>query len=402
MRKKVLLLSNVPSPYLAPVYQSLKAETDWDLQVCYVSLWNAGVGWSKAAAKEYVKAGDFVLAKHGSMLAGCLGAQLVAAISLLAQLVKIRPGYLLIYGYTQLTQFTLLLWAVFFNVPFAIAGDANVYTDSAVGWRRTLKRWWLCNLVKRAAALVVVGIAGRMFWERYGAQPHQLFQAGFAVDNDYFRRASLKARVSALRLREENGWADSTVFLFVGRLIKRKNVAPLVAAVKQVGDLPIALLIAGDGPERNALELLAQGDERIRFAGMLTQQELPFYYAMSDVLVLPAEAEPWGLVINEAMACGLAVIAHRYCGATLDLVAEDNGFVLHSYAEKEMRQAIRLLANDRARVKRMQQHSLAKIEKWSTTAAAISLRNAVEATWHFPERLRRANPTISPDRSDAQ
>jgi glycosyltransferase involved in cell wall biosynthesis len=398
MRKKILLLSNVPSPYLSPIYHSLKAEAHWDLHVCYISSWNAGVGWSEVVANEYIKAGDVVLARRGTIM----GVQLAAALSLLIRLVKIRPGYLLIYGYTQLPQCLLLLWAIIFNIPFAIAGDANVYMDNVAGWRRVLKRWWLCNLVKRTAALITVGAACRMFWERYGAQSHQLFEAGFAVDNDYFRKESRQARAAALCLLEKYGWANSTVFLYVGRLIKRKNVAQLVAAIQQVRELPVALLIAGDGPERSELELLAQGDERIRFAGRLTQQELPFYYAMSDVLVLPAEAEPWGLVINEAMACGLAVIAHQHCGATLDLVAENNGFVLRSYAENEIKQAIWLLTQDKTKLKKMQQTSLDKIEARTMASAATALRNAIKKTWYMSEPLRPSNTTISLERSDRQ
>jgi glycosyltransferase involved in cell wall biosynthesis len=79
------------------------------------------------------------------------------------------------------------------------------------------------------------------------------------------------------------------------------------------------------------------------------QGELPKYYALADVLVLPASDEPWGLVINEAMAGGLAVIAHRECGAAVDLVGPENGVALEKLEVDELASAMdRILRGDQA------------------------------------------------------
>ena len=132
--------------------------------------------------------------------------------------------------------------------------------------------------------------------------------------------------------------------------------------MQQLRELPIALLIAGDGEERERLIELAGGNPYIRFAGSLTQAELPLYYSWSDVLVLPARAEPWGLVINEAMACGLAVIAHQHCGAAADLVTAENGAILQSYETAELAAALRWLAEDAESLARRKQKSREMIE----------------------------------------
>ena len=380
LRKNVLLLANVPSPYLSPVYERLKASADWNLTVCYVSVWNIGVGWAPASAIDYTTSTDVILIAQRSRIVPWLSDQTTATLALLRLLAKEPADYFLIYGYTRLPQLFLIGWALLLNIPFAIAGDANYYTDRAQGWRRAVKTWWLRLLARRAAALIVVGRASRMFWETYGAPARRLFHAGFAVDNDYFRAESVRQKDYAAQLRRQFGWEKHTVFLYVGRLIERKNIHQLIAAAQQINDLPVALLIAGDGEERAALEALADGHQRVRFVGSLTQAELPLYYALSDVLVLPARAEPWGLVINEAMASGLAVIAHQHCGATPDLVAADNGAVLQGFSVEELADALRSLAQDAATLLRFKQRSQEKIRGWSIPQAALGLKQAIDAT----------------------
>lgn len=399
---KILLLSNVPSPYLSPVYQLLKNNKAWELVICYVSDWNQGVGWTADSAHQYLAETDIVLARRKARIASMLGTQLLAAIVLLVRLIKLRPDCLLSYGYTQLPQLLLIWWASLTGVPIAIAGDANYYTDNVTGWRRLLKRRWLRYVVKRAKALVVVGTAGRLFWESYGAQSHQLFHAGFAVDNDYFQRESVIAQNDALRLREKFGWRQATVFLYVGRLIKRKNIHLLIAALKRSNKGSIALLVAGDGCERTALEALALADTRIRFVGALTQQQLPLYYALADVLVLPAETEPWGLVINEAMASGLAIIAHQYCGATIDLVARDNGVVLRGYEIDEIAKAMMFLATDNVKLEMLKRNSLVKIQSWTMSECASSLRKIIETMCNLPECHDLSSSMVCFERSDAK
>src|SRR5262249_10634541 len=116
------------------------------------------------------------------------------------------------------------------------------------------------------------------------------------------------------------------------------------------------------------------------FTGNVAPQELPLYYSMADALILPAEQEPWGLVINEAMACGLAIIAHKHCGAAVDLVDEKNGVKLEELSADEVARAMRLVAGDESRLLAMQQSSREKIQQWTIEAAARGIIRAVEAT----------------------
>lgn len=375
---RVLLLNNVPAPYFEPLFARLGGETGWDLTVCYATGASREVGWGERQVAQSAAHRTVILDEMEPLVSAWGGSAWAAAVALLKLLRQGRPDYLLCYGYTLPPQFVVLVWALLSNTPFALAGDANYYQDVARGLKRVLKALWLRLVVRRAAALICVGTANRMFWEAYGAQPAQLFEAGFAVDNDFFARARVERRAEVEQLRARLGLHDKVVFLYVGRLIARKNVDLLIRAAARVPDERIAIVIAGEGEERATLAAQARGDRRVIFAGRVAPHDLPLYYALADALVLPARAEPWGLVVNEALACGLAVIAHRHCGAAVDLVGNDNGVKLATFEIDELAAALQSLVDDDARRRAMQERSRAKIQPWTIAAAARGIIRAVE------------------------
>jgi len=377
--RRVLLLNNVPAPYFDPLFEKIGQESGWLLTVCYSSDWNKDVGWLEKSTAESPSHRTIILDRRNpASKSNRLGSPAAAAVALLKVLSSERPDYLICYGYTLAPQITALLWAIMTATPFALIGDANCFNDTAAGMKRVIKTAWLRLLVGKAAALVAIGAANRMFWEFYGAREDKIFGAGFAVDNDFFAKECRRRKDDAARLRAQLGLTGKTVFLFAGRLVNRKNVDLIIRAAHVLNDDRIAVVIAGSGAEREALGKLAGSSKRIIFAGNVSPGELPLYYALSDALALPASQEPWGLVINEAMASGLAVIAHRHCGAAVDLVAADNGAILETFSVEELSDAMRLIASDRARLSSMQSRSLEKIKGWSIDAAARGIIQAVE------------------------
>ncbi len=376
---RVLLLNNVPAPYFDPLFARVGREAGWELTVCYSSDWNRDVGWEAEAVAQNDAHRTVILDRRKPDLKARFGSSVAASAALFEMLRREQPDCLLIYGYTLLPQMTALLWAMAAKTPYVLAGDANVYNDAATGWKRFVKSVWLKLVVRCAAALLAVGTANRLFWQSYGAQAERIFDARFAVDNEFFARESLARGAEAQRLRQELGLAGKVVFLFVGRLVKRKNVDLILHAARQLNDKRIAVVIAGSGEERESLEALAAGDARIVFAGNVAPKELPLFYALADALILPAGREPWGLVVNEAMACGLAVIAHKHCGAAVDLVDAENGARLDGFSVDELAAAIRRIATDQMLRHSMQQRSRERIQDWTIEAAARGIIQAVEA-----------------------
>jgi glycosyltransferase involved in cell wall biosynthesis len=389
--RRVLLLNNVPAPYFDPLFERLGRESGWQLTVCYSSSWNRDVGWEEKKIDDRDTHRTIILDRMRPRLKRRLGSSSAAASSIAGILSSQRPHFLICYGYTLKPQITAITWAMFTNTPFAVIGDANIYCDTASGLKRLLRGWWLRRVTRRASALITIGAANRLFWESYGAKPQQLFEARFAVDNDFYAQASEARKAESEVLREKLGLTNTVVFLFVGRLVKRKNVDLIIRAARQLNDDRIAVVIAGTGEEIASLKTLAGDDPRVIFPGLIVPEELPLYYAMADVLVLPASQEPWGLVINEAMACGLAVIAHRHCGATVDLVGEDNGVALETFSTDELARAMGLIAGNAELRRSMQKRSREKIESWSIDCAAQGIIKAVETS----DRAHPARPVNS-------
>jgi glycosyltransferase involved in cell wall biosynthesis len=119
---------------------------------------------------------------------------------------------------------------------------------------------------------------------------------------------------------------ERPVILFASKLEPRKHADHLVEAFGRFiagRAAPPYLVIVGDGEERGDLTALVSSlglNEHVHFAGFRNQSELPGFFALADVFVLPSRHEPWGLVVNEAMACGCAVIVSSDVGCHVDLV----------------------------------------------------------------------------------
>ena len=345
---RVLLLNNLPAPYFTPLFDRLAEKLEGRLTVCYSSDWNQTVGWEQVSTGDHTNPA-IILDRRAPTLRRWFGSGVAAAVALLKVLKTDKPEFVICYGYTLLPQFVLLMWAMATRTPFAIGGDANFYNDSTKGLKGIGRTFWLRFVVGRAAALICVGTANRMFWQKYGARPEQLFLAGFAVDNAALAEAGRRERErERKRERGIEGRGDSkadieskdfnhsshsshsvspslrlslapslplhdkTVFLFVGRLVERKNVRLILQAARRLDAERFAVVIAGSGEQLEELKALAADQSNVQFLGNVAPADLPAVYAMADVLVLPARDEPWGLVINEAMACGLAIIAHEH------------------------------------------------------------------------------------------
>ena len=136
--------------------------------------------------------------------------------------------------------------------------------------------------------------------------------------------------------------------LFVGQLIPRKAVDDLINAYGELFTKDFELDIVGNGIESKSLKQLASKSvvsEKIHFYGHLTGEQLAERFALNTILVLPSYSEVWGLVVNEALACGMHVVVNRSCGV-VDLVQSMKGVTVYSGGKDSLRNAMnRALSN---------------------------------------------------------
>ena len=153
--------------------------------------------------------------------------------------------------------------------------------------------------------------------------------------------------------------------MYAGKLDKNKNTDYLLDNFVLMDSPSAHMVIAGDGDEKNSLVNKFGKHERIHFLPFQNQSAMPFLYNLSDVFVLPSKNETWGLSINEAMACGKAILTNSTIGAAKDLVINKiNGLVFDESIQFDLLSKMKLLV-DKETVLEMGKQSLIKIKDWN-------------------------------------
>lgn len=233
----------------------------------------------------------------------------------------------LIIGWNRKSAIQAVLACRQHGVPVLMRGDSHLATTRS-WWRRTVKYLPYRYLLPRLDGHLYVGQRNLEYLRHYGVPDGRLFFAPHFVDNAYFAngQSSDEHGRRAAGVRRELGIpSDAFVVLFAGKLIEVKRPRDFVAAcvrlVREDG-ANVHGLVVGDGPLRPELEAVATAwPGRIHFAGFRNQSEMPAFYRAAQALVLPG-IESWGLVVNEAMACGRPAIVSDAAGCAPDLIEE--------------------------------------------------------------------------------
>ena len=204
------------------------------------------------------------------------------------------------------------------------------------------KEWLKSLLVRRYYdAAFVGGSLHRTYLEELGMHPGRIFEPYDVVDNNYFESSAANTRslgdCERRRLR-----LPARYFLYVGRYAPEKNLFRLLRAYgiyRSRYPNGWALVLVGEGPENRLLQQLASELclPDVVWASFKQIDELPAHYALAHCFILPSTSEPWGLVVNEAMACGLPVLVSNRCGCAPDLVrTNENGFLFDPHSVDEI------------------------------------------------------------------
>jgi glycosyltransferase involved in cell wall biosynthesis len=381
---RVAIVTGLPAPYREPVFEALAQRPEVVLRVFYAARSHSDVGWKGDSARQFRY--DRVFVSNATPRAfqrwPVVG---YANFGLVARLEEFRPDYLIVYGYNQIYHWIAFRYAISRSVPFALRSDSNVHLDRATTWRAGVRRRLVLGLVRRAHAVLTVGEANRGYWASYGARPEQIFPAPYAVDNQRI------ARLAGRRGVRENAGPR---LIYVGRLVRRKALDVLLATFDELADpLDLTLTVVGDGPERRRWAAMQSPAARDRTAwlGKLSNDEAIRAMSESDLFVLPSRYEPWGLVVNEAMAAGLPVVAHRCCGAAVDLIVPgETGWIVEDVSTAAFAETLRAAAADPERLAQMGCQAQARVQRWSIERTVAGMAAAVEdACGAAPSRMRR-------------
>jgi glycosyltransferase involved in cell wall biosynthesis len=252
-------------------------------------------------------------------------------------------------------------------------------------WKEAIKRY----IFPRADGIITVDADGRDFARRYGAREDRIFFAPHAIDAQHFidgREAGLAERE---RMRRELGIRGLT-FINVGRWWWGKGLDHLLdafAVLQRRLEGEVSLLLVGDGPEERRLRqrCAEEGLRNVVLLGFQQQSELPRYYTMADVFVFPTLGDPYGMVINEAMACSLPIITTTAAGEAGYRVEDGvNGFYVPPANSAALLDRMEALARDPALRQQMGEASLARIRHEAPECWAIDFERSVDAILSRP------------------
>jgi glycosyltransferase involved in cell wall biosynthesis len=245
---------------------------------------------------------------------------------------RLQPGrcdLLIANGYTQGIYRLGARIARRRGVPTALRLDSVLWDTSRP--RRLAKRLLFATYMRRTYDLFLgTGSLTLDYLRAFGVPAERTGLFPYAVDVDAFRDRSRLTPEARAALRERLGVpAAARVILGLAKLNDREAPWDLLRAFARLGREDAWLVLAGDGPARPALEAFARdrGLARVRFPGYIPYPELPALYAAADLFVHAAREERWGVSVQEALACGLPVVASSRVGAIYDLVEPGgNGF----------------------------------------------------------------------------
>jgi glycosyltransferase involved in cell wall biosynthesis len=247
-------------------------------------------------------------------------------------------------------------------------------------WRRAAQR----ALFRQVDAFLAIGSANRDFYVARGVAPQRVHLAPYSVDNEYFRERIKAAAARRATLLSELQLSPSLpVVLFASKLQPRKRCVDLLRAYETIREhTPAQIVVVGDGTERGALMEYAREKrlEEVRFVGFKNQSELPAYYDLCDIFVLPSDTEPWGLIVNEVMNAAKPVVVSDAVGAARDLVPDGrSGCVFPVGDVAALAAHLRTLISEPDLRRRMGADAHALVGEWGIDATVAGIRSALHA-----------------------
>lgn len=308
---------------------------------------------------------------------------------------RLRRGQfdvLWIHGYATLNSWVAMAAARILGIPVLLRTDSTLIDHPRSQATLAVKHLFFKILRSFTYGVLSVGQRNTEYWRHHLGADLPVFSMPYAVDNAFFQEMSCAASGTREQLRRELQLEPGyPIILFASKLLARKRCIDLVEAYLQLlarrganaGSRPLPyLLIVGDGEERPRIEARVRqaNAEGVRLLGFRNQSELPRYYDLCDVFVLPSVHEPWGLVVNEVMNAARAIIVSDQVGCQPDLVLDgDNGCIYPAQNIGALTDALARVLDCPDVCRRMGQRSLERIQEFSFDADVQGLMEAFKS-----------------------
>lgn len=336
-RPRVVYWNNIPTPYVVARFNALHDMDCFDFEVWFTSPSEEGRSW------EFDQSGwrfHYEFLPH----VDTFGMRVAIPTRLLA---RKRPSLLVtLYAGPEYVAGIVAAKAGGSSVALWVESTESHEWIRRRAWKEALKRW----LFQRVDAIYTTGPDGEAYSRRYAGRITPVVWVPHSTDVGAFAAAAAD-RLRVEELRSGHRW-DGVVFMYAGRLHHDKGLEYLLRAfghVQAATTVELTLVLVGGGPAEGALRSLSLrlGLRNVHFEAFVSPAELPELVAAADVFVLPSLGDTYALVVDEAMAASVPVIA---TSAVMEIGMRiqdgENGYIVQPRDEGALAARMMILAED--------------------------------------------------------
>ena len=314
-RPRILAISEIPTPYRLPLYRELAARDDLDLEVVFCAAEQPDRPWRlddelAGVPHRVLRNIPLRLRPRSSGFVYEINPEIFGVLH------DLRPDLVVVGGYAVFAEQAAIGFARAHGIPYVLHSESHLLKPRSAGVRAA-KRVLLPGLVAGAAAGLAVGTPAARYLAAYGLHPGRIRIFPNTIDVARYRADAASVRDRADEIRGARGLPDR-YHLYAGRLVEVKGVRDFLRARALLGAAAPPAVVAGDGPL--APEVAAA--DGVLHVGFQQREALVELFALAEATVVPSLSEPWGVVVNETLACGTPVIVSDAVGAVEDLVRD--------------------------------------------------------------------------------
>ncbi len=376
--KKLAIITTHPIQYNAPLFGLLTERNNIRIKVFYTleqaknSFFDKKFGreieWDIPLLDNY----DYCFVENISKNPNSSSFNGIINPTLNKEIEKWKADAVLVYGWNHQSHFRVMRYFKG-KIPVYFRGDSTLI-DEVAGMKTFLRRFVLRFVYRFIDFAFYVGTNNKEYFLKHGLKEKQLIFAPHAIDNDRFFDKTGEYSKKAKEWRKELSIDEKEkVFIFVGKFEPKKNPLLIIDVAREL--LQYKFLFVGNGELEK--EMKEKAGLNVLFLPFQNQSVMPVVYRLGDVFVLPSKGpgETWGLAVNEAMACGKAILVSDKVGCASDLIEpKGNGFIFNYRDKTDFKQKIALFENN---IKKFGLRSQEIIKNWTFEILAATIEKNI-------------------------
>lgn len=380
---RLAIITSHPIQYYAPVFKLLHQQKKLEVKVFYTlgesgknqydPGFNQKISWDIPLLEGY----DFQFQTNTAKKPGSDHFRGIINPNLIHEIETWKADAILVYGWAYQAHLKAI-WYFKNKIPVFFRGDSTLLNKKN-SLKNSIKNVLLNRVYRHTDHAFYVGKNSKAYFEKFGLKNDQLTFAPHAIDNERFAK---NYTTEALALRQKiSVKPEEILILFAGKLEPVKNPDLLLNAFEKLNQPSTHLLFVGNGPLEKQLKAkkeLLKTASQIHFIDFQNQSAMPGIYQSCDLFCLPSKSETWGLAVNEAMACGKAVLVSDQVGCAVDLVFEEkNGAIFQSENELDLVQKLQRLIQHKTLLAQFGASSFNIIQSWNFTVSVEAMQQKI-------------------------